>query len=149
MKLTMLKTIATGLIAAAAIAGNPAATFAADPQGVWMSVDRDTKVRISDCGGRLCGRVVWLKEPIDPATGKPKTDKENPDASKQRRPLVGLQIISGLQASGRDTWQGQIYNADDGKTYSASLELQSSTRARVEGCVLSVLCKAQTWTRAN
>ena len=39
-------------------------------------------------------------------------------------------------------------DADDGKTYSASLELQSNTRAR-GGCVLSVLCKAQTWTRAN
>jgi uncharacterized protein (DUF2147 family) len=54
-----------------------------------------------------------------------------------------------MAPSGRDTWQGLIYNADDGKTYSASLELQSPTRARVEGCVLSMLCKAHTWTRAN
>jgi uncharacterized protein (DUF2147 family) len=106
-------------------------------------------VRISDCGGKLCGRVVWLKEPIDRTTGRPKTDKENPDTSKQRRPLIGLQVINGMAPSGRDTWQGLIYNADDGKTYSASLELQSPTRARVEGCVLSMLCKAHTWTRAN
>lgn len=148
MRLTMLKTAAAGL-AATVIAANPAATFAADPQGIWLSADRDTKVRISDCGGKLCGRVVWLKEPVDRETGKPKTDKENPDASKQQRPLIGLQIISGMQAAGRDTWQGRIYNADDGKTYSASLALQSNTHARVEGCVLSVLCKAQTWTRTN
>ena len=149
MRLTILKTATAGVLAYAATAVAPAAVFAADPQGVWMSADRDTKVRISDCGGKLCGRVVWLKEPIDPATGKPKTDKENPDASKQRRPLIGLQIISGMQPKGSDTWQGQIYNADDGKIYSASLELQSNTRAKVEGCVLSVLCKSQTWTRAN
>jgi uncharacterized protein (DUF2147 family) len=149
MRSTVLKTVATGLLALAAIAARPAAAIAADPQGVWMSAERDTKVRISNCGEKLCGRVVWLNEPIDRTTGKPKTDKENPDASKQRRPLIGLQIISGMQAKGSDTWQGQIYNADDGKTYAASLELQSNTRARVEGCVLSVLCKAQTWTRAN
>ncbi|HKY85410.1 MAG TPA: DUF2147 domain-containing protein [Pseudorhodoplanes sp.] len=143
----ILKTIAIAILTALACSVTPA--FAGDPHGVWISADRDTKVRIGDCGGKLCGRVVWLKEPIDPATGKPKTDKENPDATKQRRPLVGLQVINGMQASGRDIWQGQIYNADDGKTYAASLELQSHARARVEGCVMSVLCKAQTWTRAN
>ncbi len=59
------------------------------------------------------------------------------------------QIISGMQPKGGDTWQGHIYNADDGKVYSASLELQSHTRAKVEGCVLSVLCRSQTWIRAN
>ena len=148
MGLTMLKTTAAALLAPC-IAGQSRRHFAADPQGVWLSADRDTKVRISDCGGKLCGRVVWLKEPIDRETGKPKTDKENPDTSKQQRPLIGLQIINGMQSAGRDTWQGRIYNADDGKTYSASLALQSNTHARVEGCVLSVLCKAQTWTRAN
>ena len=149
MRLMVLKTIVSTLLAVLAIAGHSAIALAADPQGIWLSAERDTKVRISNCGGKLCGRVVWLREPVDRTTGKPKTDKENPDASKQRRPLIGLQVISGMQARGEDTWRGQIYNADDGKTYSASLELKSNARARVEGCVMSVLCKAQTWTRTN
>lgn len=146
MKLRCVTAIAA---AAFAVATFVPAARAADPQGVWISADRETKVRITDCGGKLCGRVVWIREPIDRNTGRPKTDKENPDTSKQRRPLIGLQVIHGMRPKGAGTWQGQIYNADDGKTYSANLQLQSETRARVEGCVLSVLCKAQTWTRAN
>ena len=55
------------------------AAFAADPQGIWLSGDGGTKVHISNCGGKLCGKVIWLKEPIDSKTGKPKTDALNPD----------------------------------------------------------------------
>ncbi len=128
----------------------PAEILAADPEGIWLSEDRDAKVRISRCGGeRLCGTVVWLKEPVDPRTGKAKTDKENPDAAKQSRPLIGLRVFSGMTPNGPDSWAGRIYNADDGRTYKASLEFLGRNRARVEGCVLAVLCKGQTWTRTN
>ena len=50
------------------------AALAADAEGIWLSGDGGTKVHISNCGGKLCGKVVWLKEPIDSKTGKPKTD---------------------------------------------------------------------------
>ena len=79
-------------------------------------------------------------------TGKPKTDKLNPDPAKRSRPLIGLQ---GLAPTGPDKWSEQIYNADDGHTYQASLTVPGGNAARVEGCVLAVLCKGQTWTRAN
>ena len=57
-------------------------------------------MRITNCGGALCGALVWLKEPNDPATGQPKTDKNNADASKQSRPLLGVQIVLGMKPSG-------------------------------------------------
>ena len=44
---------------------------------------------------------------------------------------------------------GQIYNADDGRTYKAHLKVENESTAKVEGCVLSVLCKGHTWIRAN
>ena len=111
-----------------------------------MSEDGGTKVRITNCGESLCGSVVWLKEPTDKATGKPKTDKYNPDAAKQSRPMLGLQVIQGMRPNGADKWSGQIYNADDGKTYRSNLMLQSQTKARVEGCVL-IFCIGESWTR--
>jgi hypothetical protein len=46
-------------------------------------------------------RVVRLKQPIDRETGRLKTDKENPDASKPRRPLIGLQVINGANLAKR------------------------------------------------
>ncbi len=125
------------------------AAFAGAPEGTWLSQDGGTKVRLSDCGGKLCGSVVWLHEPIDRSTGKPKTDKRNPDPAKRARPLIGLQVVNGLAPSGPNKWSGLIYNADDGRTYRASFKVQSESTAKVEGCVLMVLCKGNTWTRSN
>ena len=74
--------------------------LAADALGTWYTANNESQVRITNCGGALCGTLVWLKEPIDPATGRPKTDKNNADASKQSRPLLGVQIVLGMKPSG-------------------------------------------------
>jgi uncharacterized protein (DUF2147 family) len=126
-----------------------APAYAADPTGTWYTSDKDSQVRISNCGGALCGTLVWLKEPNDPATGRPKTDKNNADASKQSRPLLGVQIVLSMRPSGTDQWSGSVYNASDGKTYSGSFTLTDANSAELKGCVLSVLCKSQTWMRAK
>ena len=123
--------------------------FAASPEGTWLSQDGATKVRVSDCGGKLCGKVVWLHVPNDPQTGKPKTDKLNPDPAKRARPLIGLTVVNGLKPSGPNRWSGVIYNADDGNTYDASLEVENERTAMLKGCVLKMLCKGQHWTRAD
>ena len=124
--------------------------LAAAPEGNWLSEDGGTKVHISTCGAnKLCGTLVWLGHPTDPNTGKPKTDKLNPDPAKRARPLIGLQVARALAPSGPNTWSGQIYNADDGHTYKAHLKVQSESVAKVEGCILAVLCKGHTWTRAD
>ncbi|MEJ2434203.1 MAG: DUF2147 domain-containing protein, partial [Pseudolabrys sp.] len=88
--------------AAAAILMLSQAAYAAGPEGTWMSEDGGLKVRLSDCGGRLCGRVVWLNEPIDRKTGKLKTDKLNPDPAKRSRPLIGLKVVKGFKLIGRN-----------------------------------------------
>ena len=126
-----------------------AAAQAAMPvTGTWLSADGGTKVRVSDCGGKLCGKVVWLNEPIDRSTGKPKTDKHNADAAKRSRPLLGVPVVQGMKPSGDNKWSGQIYNADDGRTYAARLHMPSPSYARVEGCVL-IFCKRHIWTRTD
>lgn len=135
--------------AAGAVLMLSSAALAATPEGTWLSQDRDTKVRIVNCGGRLCATVVWLGEPNDPATGQPKTDKRNPDPTKRTRPLLGLQVVNGMEPKGDNAWAGNIYNADDGRTYKATLTVQDAGTAKVEGCVLKVLCKVHTWTRSN
>ena len=131
---------------ALAIAG-PA--VASDPTGLWLTKDKDARVRVADCSGALCGTVVWLKDPIDPATGKPVTDKHNADASKRSRPLMGVEVVIGMKPSGTpDKWTGQIYNSDDGKTYRGSIALQDATNLKVEGCVLG-FCESEIWTRTE
>lgn len=121
---------------------------AAPASGTWLSENGGTKVRITDCGGKLCGKVVWLKDPVG-ADGKPKTDRHNEDEAKRSRPLLGVPVVQGMAPSGANKWSGQIYNADDGKTYDAHVTVISDNAMSVQGCVLKILCKSQKWTRAD
>lgn len=124
--------------------------FAADPTGTWLTEGGKSRVRVANCGSALCGTIVWLNEPNDPATGKPKTDKNNADAGKRARPLIGVQIVLGMKPNGASKWSGQVYNAEDGKTYSGHLTLNGSNALRLEGCALGgMICKGQNWSRAN
>jgi uncharacterized protein (DUF2147 family) len=123
---------------------------AADPAGTWWTADRKGKVKIVNCGGAICGTLSWLAEPNDPETNKPKTDKNNKDASKQGRPLIGTPIVLSMKPSGADKWDGQVYNAEDGNIYSGSFTMSGANTAQLKGCVMGgLICKGQSWTRAN
>ncbi|HEY1749257.1 MAG TPA: DUF2147 domain-containing protein [Xanthobacteraceae bacterium] len=127
-----------------------AQAFAADPMGTWLTGDKKGKVKIVNCGGSICGTLVWLAEPNDPETHQPKTDKHNTDASKQGRPLLGIPIVLSMKPNGGDVWQGQVYNAEDGGTYSGSFTMTGANSAALKGCVMGgLICKSQTWTRSN
>lgn len=127
-----------------------APAFAADLKGNWLTEEGKATVRIADCGAALCGTIVALKEPNDPATGQPKTDKNNTDTGKRNRPMIGVQIVLGMTPAGADQWKGQVYNAEDGKTYTGSLTLQNANTLKLQGCILGgIICKSSTWTRKN
>ena len=127
------------------ITSHPAA--AADPTGLWLTAAGDARIRIARCGLGICGSIVWLKEPTDPATGKPQVDDKNPDPARQRRPIIGLQIFQ-MSPNGPGKWSGSIYNADDGQTYRANIMPEGPAALKVEGCVLS-FCGSETWTRVS
>jgi uncharacterized protein (DUF2147 family) len=125
--------------------------LAGDPSGTWLTEGGKSQVRLANCGEALCGRIQWLKEPSDPATGKPKRDARNPDPSKRDRPIVGVDILLGMRPDQTpNQWAGDIYNPEDGKTYRAHLTLQDARTLQVKGCVLGgLICKSQAWSRAN
>lgn len=123
---------------------------AADPVGTWLTGDKKGKVKIVSCGDAICGTLVWLAEPIDPDTNQPKTDKHNSDAGKQSRSLIGVPIVLGMKSTGNGTWEGQVYNAEDGNTYSGSFTLTGANTANLKGCVMGgLICKTAAWTRSN
>ena len=119
-----------------------------DPGGIWLTQAGDAKVRVSKCGAGICGVVVWLKDAIDPATGKPHVDDKNPNPALKRRPMIGLPLFSNMQATGPNRWSGQIYNADDGGTYVSHVSVSGPDTLKVEGCV-GAFCGGENWTRAG
>ena len=145
----------TAWLAAAAAAASLGATGAyaqsASPQGEWLVQAKNGRVRIAPCPGAantLCGNLVWLSEPND-AAGKPKVDAKNSNPALRTRPVLNMPMITGMKPDGANKWSGgKIYNPEDGKTYNSKMELQGNGVLKVSGCV-SVICKAQTWTRAK
>ena len=122
------------MVAAALIAA-PAKAQAAGPDGIWLTQAGDAKVRVSKCGAGICGVVVWLRDPIDSATGKAQVDDKNPNPALARRPIIGLSLFSGMRPAGPNKWSGHIYNADDGKNYASSIAVAEPDALKVEGCV--------------
>jgi uncharacterized protein (DUF2147 family) len=136
-------------ISAALLAAPSAfAQGAGEPTGVWQTQAGDARVKVSKCGGGICGVIVGLKEPVDAATGKPQVDDKNPNPALKKRPMIGLLLFSGMQPVAPNKWSGQIYNADDGGTYASSISAAGPDTLKVEGCV-GALCGGETWTRVG
>lgn len=146
IRLTTIAIVSAAALAVVLIA--PAR--AADPVGTWLTGDKKGKVKIVNCGGAICGTLSWLAEPNDPDTHQPKTDKHNSNASLQSRPLLGIPIVLNMKPVGGDKWEGQVYNAEDGGTYTGSFTMSGPNTAELKGCVMGgIICKGQTWTRSN
>ncbi len=118
------------------------AVQAAEPLGEWKDEDGKATIRVIDCNSRLWGVVVAESIPGG-------VDKNNPDKAKRTRPTVGMPVLLNMKKSedDKEKWEGQVYNAENGKTYEASIQLKSPTALRVEGCLVWPLCGGQTWTR--
>jgi uncharacterized protein (DUF2147 family) len=121
---------------------------APDPTGIWLTQAGDAKVRVSRCRSGICGVVVWLRNPIDPATGRPVVDDKNHNPALAKRPMIGLPLFQGMTQSGPNKWSGTIYNADDGNTYASNISVAGPGALRVEGCV-GGLCGGEVWTRSH
>ena len=119
------------------------AARAADPTGDWRVADGVADIRVAECNGAMWGVVAWEKEP----GGR---DSNNPDVSKQNRPTLGMPILLDMKKKPRvDQWEGQVYNAKDGQTYSSTIKPIGSNQLEIQGCVLGFLCGGETWTRVS
>ncbi len=119
---------------------NPA--LAETPKGDWLVEDEKAIVHIDTCGTALCGTIVWTKTSGD-------LDENNPDPARRNRPVVGLRILLGMKPASDGRWEGDIYNPENGKTYTSRMWLNGEDKLRVEGCVLGFLCGGQHWTRTK
>jgi uncharacterized protein (DUF2147 family) len=127
------------LMAAAAAATSPESAI-----GRWRTETRNGVVEVAACGGSICGTLVTS----DGIRANPDLrDSKNKDETLRGRKLAGLQILSGF-TRGSSAWEGgQIYNADDGGTYKATVTPADADHLKVKGCIVWPLCKTQSWTR--
>jgi uncharacterized protein (DUF2147 family) len=105
----------------------------ADPSGLWREKDGGT-VRIVRCGAGYCGVIASVNPPRDPATGRPVTDKNNPDPARRLRPVVGLPVLTASRPAGPKTWSGRLYDIDRGQVFAGRLIEVDAGTVRIEGC---------------
>lgn len=122
------------------VAGAAEAQTRPDPSGIWLTETGVSKVRIARCGSGYCGTIV--------STGGTGLDGNNPDPTLRGRSLAGVRIFEAGTPVG-DGFEGTLYNPSDGRTYSGRLTPRDASTVEVAGCVLSVICKRQTWRRVN
>ena len=96
------------------------------PLGVWLTEEKEGKVRIEACGPNICGYSV---------------DKK----SNQN----GEQVLINMKP-GKDKWSGRIFDPNSGSTYDSTIALKGTDSLRVQGCAFGgMFCGGQTWTRVN
>jgi uncharacterized protein (DUF2147 family) len=122
-----------------------AGAASADPKGLWLAQD-GARVKVGPCGGALCATIAAPKSAYDPETGRPWTDKNNPDPAQRGRPLVGVPVLYGLVPEGPGRWSGRLYNVDNGNSYVGRLLELGPATIRVEGCAIGI-CGGQNMTR--
>jgi len=128
------------------------ALASASPFGRWYAEGGAAQVDIEPCADAICGRIVWLRSPFD-ENGCELTDRSNPDAAARTRPIVGLEIMTGLRPVGDEpgAWgDGRIYDPTSGTTYRCAVRLDGPDRLRVRGYYgIELLGRTTTWLRVG
>jgi hypothetical protein len=97
------------------------------PLGIWLTEEKEGKVRIEQCGNNLCGYAV---------------DKK----SNQN----GEQVLINMKPGKDSRWSGRILDPNSGSTYDSTIALKGTDTLRVQGCAFGgMFCGGQTWTRVN
>jgi uncharacterized protein (DUF2147 family) len=105
----------------------PVARDPNSPLGIWLTEEKEGKVRIEECGGSLCGYSVDTKTNLN-----------------------GEQVLINMKPSKDLKWSGRILDPNTGSTYDSTIAMKGSNTLRVQGCAFGgMFCGGQTWTRVN
>ena len=120
------------------------------PIGLWIDHTGRGAVEIVPCATELCGRIVWMKDPLD-KRGKPFVDSQNSDKARRGSPICGLQIIGGLKQQRDGSWDnGWIYDPEQGESFDLEVRLLQEQVLQVKGYkVVKFLNETFKWQRAT
>ena len=130
MRATIKSLLLTGFALASLTAGLSGAASAAEPYGVWVRPSTGTQVQFYDCGGKLCGKIVAVKD-------------------QSRSKEIGTVIMKGAAKSGGNVWKGDLLDVESGKIYSGVVTLEGPSALNLKGCVAMVLCRGETWRKVK
>ncbi len=112
--------------------------------GHWITESGNLEVDIAACGDALCGTVTRVLG--NRSMSAPGQETEVAD----KRPALGMKILSGLRVSGDEALTGEIYNRENAKTYSVRLTMDGPRQMLVRPYVgIPLFGKTQLWHRVS
>jgi uncharacterized protein (DUF2147 family) len=121
---------------------------------LWYNQEKTSMIEVYLAkDGKFYGKIYKLKEPLDKETGKPRTDKENPDKNLRSAPLQGLLILKGFKVNPENKNEyidGTVYDPKNGKTYCGKMTLNGKVLdLRGFLCSLTFLGRTSQWTAVD
>jgi uncharacterized protein (DUF2147 family) len=105
--------------------------------GEWINPHGSVRVRTEDCGGKLCGHVVW-------ASSEAIADARDSGTAN----LIGTQLLSDYRLLPSGRWSGRVFVPDMGRSFSSTIVPLGGTALQISGCILGgLICKSQVWKR--
>lgn len=110
--------------------------------GRWLTESGNLEIDIKPCGERLCGIVATVLD------NRSMSRSQQAMTSADGRSPLGMTILSDFADTAHGSWNGRIYNRENGKTYDCLMTLASVDRLEIRGYkVLPLIGKTQIWTR--
>jgi uncharacterized protein (DUF2147 family) len=127
---TITRRVIAPLIIGLTLACHPVLA-ASSPTGVWLDHTGRGAVEITDCGGKLCGHIVWLKDAANIST-------------------CGRQVIGNVKPMTSGKWDGGwIYDPEKDSKYDVEITQQTEQKLKVMGYAgVKFLSETMIWTRA-
>ena len=120
--------------------------------GIWWNDEKTTKIKVELKDGKYIGTIVYMI-PEKYVNGKPPLDDKNPDSKLQNRPVVGIQILEGLEydAKKKEWKNGRIYDPKSGNTYDCYAWLEKPDLLKLKGFVAGMrfLGRSSEWYRTE
>jgi len=121
---------------------------APDPRGHYLTASGNLEVEVAPCGNALCG--VVSKVIANQSMSRP----GEPMQAADTRPALGMKILIDFRADGNDSpahsWQGQIYNRENRKTYECKMSLDDKGNLVLRPYVgLPLFGQTQVWQRQD
>jgi uncharacterized protein (DUF2147 family) len=116
------------LVALALLSGGPSSAGEPPIYGVWLRDGHEERLEFYDCDGKLCAREDAV---VSIYGGPPKI------------------VLRSATKAGNNQWKGDLFNPENGKTYSGKIHYSPPDQLTLTGCLIAFLCLSETWTRSD
>lgn len=117
--------------------------------GKWHSTNEttgevDSVIEVYEKNGKAFAKIIDIKDPKRKNAVCDLCSDEN-----KNKPILGLNILTGLEKDGDEWSGGKILDPRNGKVYKCYIKLETENKLKIRGFIgFSLIGKTAYWTRA-